>query len=138
MAVIEEAISSGYPFALEVNGSLNYFTVLYHNGRIFSKVTCLATYNKWVVDIVEKRNIPIVGASDAHTKSAICSAYTSYNHDLIADIRVNKSNYGLNSKSISAAIPYLMYHLLFDIFPMKYKRFLISKFTNFSKNYFQK
>lgn len=138
MAVIEEAISSGYPFALEINGSLNYFTALYHKGIIFPKITCLATYNKRVMDIVEKLNLPIVGASDAHTKSAICSAYTSYNHDLIPDIRVKKSNYGLNSKSISTAIPYLMYHLLFDIFPMKYKRFLISKFTNLSKNYFQK
>jgi hypothetical protein len=116
------------PFAIEVNGSLNYQTIPYKNRKILNKTVSISRSNLSTINLANKYNVTIVGASDAHMLRAIGSAYTLYEDDLVYDIKSNKVSYGFIFADRRESMPYIGYHMLFDPIPinMLYKR----KFLN--------
>ncbi len=116
------------PFAFEVNGTLNYPTLVYSKGRILDKVSSISQNNRRAIKCSKEFNIPVIGASDAHMLRAIGSAYTVYTNDLISDIKNNKVNYGFDFSRRREGLIYLGYHVLFDPIPIrkKYKRKMLN------------
>lgn len=120
--------SEKIPFAIEVNGSLNYQTVPYKNRKILNKTVSISRSNMSAINLANKHNITIVGASDAHMLRVIGSAYTLYENDLIYDIRNNKVSYGFIFADRKESMPYIGYHMFFDPIPinMLYKRKMLN------------
>ncbi len=130
--LVESMLSSNIPFAIEVNGSLNYMTLFYSRGRFFRKQAELSLANKKAINIAKEYNIPIVGGSDSHLRVVLGSAYTIYKEDLISDIKENTIQYGFNFPYRKQGIKYFIYHALFDSIPVpiKYKNNILKVFPS--------
>ena len=119
--IVELLIKEKIPFAIEINGSLNYQTIPYKKGTILNKKSSISRTNLLAINLAEKNNIPIIGASDAHMLRVIGSAYTLYEKDLISDIKKNKVGYGFVFANRKDGVTYLLYHTIMPI-KMRYKR----------------
>ncbi len=130
--LVESMLDSNIPFAIEVNGSLNYMTLLYSNRKFLRKQAELSLANKKAIDIAKKYQIPIVGGSDAHLRRVLGSAYTIYKDDLISEIKNNTVSYGFDFTSRRKGFKYFVYHALFDSIPapIKYKNNILKIFPS--------
>ena len=130
--LVESMLSSNIPFAIEVNGSLNYMTLLYSSGRFLRKQAELSLANKKAIDIAQEYHIPIIGGSDSHLRRVLGSAYTTYNNDLISEIKNHTVLYGFNFSNRREGFKYFAYHALFDSIPVpiKYKNNIFKVFPS--------
>jgi predicted metal-dependent phosphoesterase TrpH len=113
--IVELLLKENVPFAIEVNGSLNYQTIPYKNGKILNKSSSISRTNLSAIHLADQNNIPIIGASDAHMLRVIGSAYTLYETNLIDDIKEDKVAYGFIFTNRKDGVPYLIYHTLVPI-----------------------
>ncbi len=120
--LIKRLVAAKIPFAIEVNGTHNYTTILYKKGKLLNKKSSLALTNKKAINIANKYNIPIVGGSDAHMLRVIGSAYTVYQDNLVEDIKQRNISYGFNFSDRKSGLVYLSYHILFNPIPLDMRK----------------